>query len=454
MIIVDTALKKREAEGRPIRVGMVGAGFMGRGVALQILGVVPGMDLVAISNRHVEGARRAYEEAGVAGLREVRTQQEMDAAIAQGEYAITDDPNLICRAEGIDAVLEVTGAVEFSAAVALEAIKHKKHTIVMNAELDGTVGPILKAYADEAGVIFTNTDGDQPGVMMNLYRFVKGIGVEPVMCGNIKGLHDPYRNPTTQEGFARQWKQKPHMVASFADGTKISFEQAIVANATGMRVAQRGMWGPTVPNGTPLDEAIKSFPQDELLAEGTPGFVDYLVGAVPAPGVFVIGRHDQPLQQHYLNLYKLGQGPLYLFYTPYHLCHFEVHNTIARAVLFDDATLAPIAPMVEVVTAAKIDLKSGETIDGLGYYMTYGLAENADIVDRDDLLPIGVAEGCVLTREVAKDEVLTYADVRLPGGRLIDRLRQEQRERFSRIHATNFGPAAATLSQRWAGVRS
>lgn len=447
MIIVDTALQKREAEGRPIRVGMVGAGFMGRGVALQILNVVPGMDLIAISNRHVEGARRAYQEAGVDDVREVQSQQEMDSAIARGEYAITDDPNLICRAQGIDAVLEVTGAVEYSAQVAMEAIENKKHIIVMNAELDGTVGPILKAYADEAGVIYTNTDGDQPGVTMNLYRFVKGIGVRPVMCGNIKGLHDPYRNPTTQEAFARQWKQKANMVTSFADGTKISFEQAIVANATGMRVARRGMWGPTVPGGTPLDEAIKLFPEDDLLDDATPGYVDYVVGAVPGPGVFVIGRHDHPLQQHYLHLYKLGEGPFYLFYTPYHLCHFEVHNTIARAVLFDDATLAPIAPIVEVIAAAKTDLKAGQTIDGLGYYMTYGLAENADIVERDNLLPIGVAEGCVLTRDLSKDEVLTYADVELPSGRLIDRLRNEQRQRFSPV------PTLANGANSQHGVR-
>jgi predicted homoserine dehydrogenase-like protein len=430
MIILDNALKKREAEGRPIRVGMVGAGFMGRGVALQILNVVPGMDLVAISNRHLDGARLAYAEAGVADVREVSTQDELDTAIAHGEYAVTDDANLICRAKGIDAVLEVTGAVEFSAGVALEAIRNQKHVAVMNAELDGTVGPILKRYADDAGVIFTNTDGDQPGVTMNLYRFVRGIGVTPVMCGNIKGLHDPYRNPTTQVDFARQWKQKPHMVASFADGTKISFEQTIVANATGMRIGRRGMWGPTVPNGTPLDEAIKLFPQDALMEEGTPGYVDYLVGAVPGPGVFVIGRHDHPLQQHYLHLYKLGTGPLYLFYTPYHLCHFEVHNTIARAVLFDDAALAPIAPMVEVVAAAKADLNSGDTIDGLGYYMTYGLAENSNVVERDNLLPIGVAEGCTLTRDIAKDEVLTYDDVRLPEGRVVDHLRREQRRLF------------------------
>jgi predicted homoserine dehydrogenase-like protein len=313
--------------------------------------------------------------------------------------------------------------------VVLKAIENRKHILVMNAELDGTVGPILKTYADRAGVIYSNTDGDQPGVTMNLYRFVKGIGVKPVMCGNIKGLHDPYRNPTTQVEFARRWKQKPEMVASFADGTKISFEQAVIANATGMLVAQRGMYGPTVPTGTPLEEAIKLFPLDEL-TDG-PGIVDYLVGAVPAPGVFVIGRHDDPLQQHYLNLYKLGNGPFYLFYTPYHLCHFEVHNTIARAVLFGDSALAPLGqPMVEVVATAKTDLRAGSRIDGFGHYMTYGLAENADAVERRRLLPIGVAEGCRIRRDIAKDQVLTYDDIELPRGRVIDRLREEQRARF------------------------
>src|SRR6266540_4682331 len=136
----------------------------------------------------------------------------------------------------------------------------------MNAELDGTVGPILKHHADRRGVVYTNADGDQPGVLMNLHRFVSGIGVRPVLCGNIKGLHDPYRNPTTQEAFARRWGQNPQMVTSFADGTKISFEQAIVANATGMRVARRGMIGPTVETGTHIRDAVATFPAEELLA--------------------------------------------------------------------------------------------------------------------------------------------------------------------------------------------
>jgi len=433
VIIVDKALEERQREGNPIRVAMVGAGFMGRGIALQILNVVPGMEMVAISSRHLEGARRAYAEAGAEDLRVVETVGQLEDAVDRGLYAVTDDAMLLCQAENIDAVIEVTGAVEFGAHVAMRAIENGKHTILMNAELDGTVGPILKVYADRAAVVVTNVDGDQPGVEMNLYRFVKGIGVKPVMCGNIKGLHDPYRNPTTQEGFARKWRQKPHMVTSFADGSKISLEQAIVANATGMRVGQRGMYGPTVERGTPIQEAMDCFPLEDLL--GGPGIVDYVVGAAPAPAVFVLGtlhHHHHPLQQHYLNYYKLGSGPLYCFYTPYHLCHLEVPSTVARAVLFGDATIAPLGgPCVDVVATAKIDLRAGQVLDGIGYYMTYGLCENSDVVREQNLLPIGLAVGCRLRRDIPKDQVLTYDDVELPAGRLCDTLRAEQNVYFA-----------------------
>jgi predicted homoserine dehydrogenase-like protein len=425
MIIVDSALARREAEGNPIRVAMVGAGFMGRGIALQLLTSAPGIRLVAISNRHVETARNAYRLAGAENVEHVESSAALEGAISAGRYAITEDAMLLAEADAVDALIEVTGTVELGARVTLSAIEHGKHVILMNAELDGTIGPILKQYADRQGVVITNSDGDQPGVTMNLYRFVTGIGVRPVFCGSVKGLHDPYRTPTTQEDFARKWGQKPQMVTSFADGTKISFEQAIVANATGMRVARRGMYGPTVEPGTHVREAAALFPLDELL-EG-PGIVDYVVGAEPAPGVFVLGTHDDPQQQHYLNLYKLGEGPLYCFTTPYHLCHFEVPTTIGRAVLFGDATIAPNHGLrVEVVATAKKDLPAGETIDGFGGYMIYGLAENADIAQAENLLPIGLAEDTRLRRDVPKDQVLTYADVERPEGRLSDRLRAEQ----------------------------
>jgi predicted homoserine dehydrogenase-like protein len=442
VIIVDEALRARAEAGNPVRVAMVGAGFMGSGVANQIVNSVPGMELVAISNRTLDRARSAYQEAGVGSVATVKRVSELEAAIAEGRPAVTADPAVVCRAAGVEAVLEATGAVEFGARVVLDAIQHGKHVVLLNAELDGTLGPILKLIADRAGVVYTASDGDQPGVQMNLYRFVRAIGVTPLLCGNIKGLHDPYRNPTTQEGFARRWGQDPQMVTSFADGTKISFEQATVANATGMTVARRGMLGYEHPGH--VDELTERYDVDGLRELG--GIVDYVVGSRPGPGVFVLGTHDDPKQRHYLNLYKLGEGPLYSFYTPYHLCHFEVPFSLARAVLCGDAVMAPTgAPRVEVIATAKRDLGAGETIDGMGGYMTYGLAETAAITRDQELLPIGVAEGCRLVHDVSQDHVLTYGDVEVPPGRLHDRLREQQ--------AAHFAAAAAGAASNGRGVR-
>jgi len=436
MILVDTALAKRAASGLPpIRVGMIGAGFMASGVLLQINTVHQGaMRVVAVANRTPAKAVKAYAEAGQDDAVVCDSPAALAKAIESGRAAVTEDPMLVATSPHVDVLLEVTGAVEEAVGPVLAAIEHGKHVALMNPELDGTLGPLLKAKADKAGVVFTDVDGDQPGVEGNLWRFVKGLGVRPVLCGNIKGLQDPYRTPTTQAAFAEKWGQKPAMVTSFADGTKVSFEQAVVANMTGMTVAKRGCHGYTVEAGTPIMEAAKLWDPEELL-QG-PGIVDYVVGAAPGPGVFVLGTIQHPRQRHYLNLYKLGEGPIYCFYTPYHLCHFEVPTTIARAALFHDATIAPAGgPCVEVVAIAKRDLKAGEVVDELGGYLVYGEAEDAGETARGGHLPIGVAVGAKLVRDVAKDAVLTYADVALPEGRLVDKLRAEQ--------AALFGMAAA-----------
>jgi predicted homoserine dehydrogenase-like protein len=404
---------------------MAGAGFMARGIALQINRFSRGMRLVAIVNRTLDNARKAFADAACEPVREADSASALDRILAANGYAITRDFDVVAECGQIDAVLEVTGTIEYGANIVVRAIEQGKHVILMNAELDGTLGPVLKHRADQAGVVYTESDGDQPGVTLNLFRFLRGIGVTPILCGNIKGLHDPYRNPTTQVGFAKRWGQRPKMVSSFADGTKLAFEQAVIANATGMRVGRRGMYGPVVPAGTSVAEAPSWYPRDAL--EQARGIVDYVVGAAPSPGVFIIGRYDHPTQQHYLNLYKLGEGPFYVFHTPYHLCHFEVPNSIGRAVLFRDATLAPRAGLrVEVVTAAKTELKVGDVLDGFGGYHTYGLAENHAEAARENLLPMGLAEGCLIVRPIAKDQVLTRDDVTFPEGRLCDRLRREQ----------------------------
>jgi predicted homoserine dehydrogenase-like protein len=427
VIIIDTALRRREAEGRPIRVGMIGAGFMARGIANQIVNSVPGMRLVAIANRTVANAERAFAEAGAAPVRVARL-AELEDNVTAGRASVTEDPQLLTDAESIDCLIEVTGAIEYGARVTMRAFERRKHVVSMNAELEGTLGPILKQYADRNGVIYTASDGDQPGVQMNLYRHVVGIGLTPLVLGNIKGLQDPYRTPTTQRGFAEKWGQKPEMVTSFADGTKISYEQATVANATGMRVLQRGMSNGLEWPGH-VDELTRHYDIEELRRIG--GAVDYVVGAKPNPGVYCLAAHDDPKQRHYLNLYKLGEGPLYSFYTPYHLCHFEVPFSVARVVDFGDAVMQPRAGlMVDVVTIAKSDLEAGTVLDGIGGYHTFGTAENADVAGREGLLPMGLSEGARLRRSVRCDEAITRADVELPEGRLADRLRAEQDARF------------------------
>jgi predicted homoserine dehydrogenase-like protein len=427
MIILDTALRRREAEGRPIRVGMVGAGFMGRGLANQIVNSVPGMLLVAVANRTLAHAERAYAEAGVEPVR-VENAGALDAAIEKGTPAVLEDAFELIKAVHLDCVVDVTGAVEFGARVTVAAIERGLPVVTMNAELDATVGPLLAHRAREAGVVLTGADGDQPGVQANLLRFVKGLGVTPLVAGNIKGLQDEYRTPTTQKAFAERWGQDPYMVTSFADGTKISFEQAIVANAFGLTVPKRGMNG--WHHEGHVDELTTRYEVDELRELG--GIVDYVVKAKPGPGVFALGTHDDPKQRHYLELYKLGTGPLYCFYTPYHLCHFEVPNSVVRAVDFGDAALAPpAAPRVDVVATAKQDLRAGATVDGLGGYHTYGVAEASAVVRAGSLLPMGVAEGCVLRKDVPKDAVLTYVDVTLPPDRLVDQLREEQDKLFA-----------------------
>jgi predicted homoserine dehydrogenase-like protein len=256
---------------------------------------------------------------------------------------------------------------------------------------------------------------------MNLYRFVRTIGYNPVLAGNIKGLQDPYRTPETQKRFAAEHNISPLMATSFADGTKISMEMAVVANATGFKVGRRGMYGPRCSH---VREAVNLF-QTSTLMKG--GLVDYILGAEPGPGVFVLGYNDHPARQSYMKYFKMGDGPLYVFYVPYHLPHLEVPLTVARAVLFKDAAVAPIGgQVVDVITVAKRDIKSGEILDGIGGFTCYGVAENSETCQSENLLPMGLAEGCRLKRDIPKDQVLTYDNVELPNDRLCDRLRSEQ----------------------------
>lgn len=427
MIIVDKALRAREEQGKPIRVGMIGAGFMGQGLTNQIVNSVPGMRMAAIYNRHPERAFHVYCYAGLDNVVSTDSQGTLDNAIRRGAAVVAEDPFTICRSSEIDVVVDVTGSVEFGAHIILEAFKFGKPVVLMNAEVDSTIGPILRVYAKRHGAILSACEGDEPGVQMNLCRWVKGLGLIPRAIVNVKGLQDPYRNPTTQTAWAERWGQNAAMVTSFADGSKISFEQSIVANATGFRVRSRGMSRGINYDGS-IMEIQKLYDIDELRTLG--GIVDYTVGPSLIKA-FCLAEHADPKQRHYLNLYKMGEGPLYPFWIPYHLVHFEAPNAIARVIIFGDEVAPPLGgPVVEVCAVAKRDLKSDEVLDEYGMYMTYGEAANVDEMNTQRYLPEGLVEGCKMKRDVAKDQVLTYDDVELPEGRLADKLRAEQYRYF------------------------
>jgi predicted homoserine dehydrogenase-like protein len=425
MIIVDKKLEQLEQSGRPIRVGLIGAGFAGRGFMLQMLTAVAGMKLVAVSNRTRFYALQGFKNAGFGNYKDVSNLSELEEAIKEGKCALTDDPFLLTDSNKIDVIVEATGEVEFGSQVVLRAIENRKHVVLINAELDSTLGPILKVKAEEKGVVYTQADGDQPAVLMNLYRQVKSWGFKPVMVGNIKSLIDVRRTPETQAKWAAEHFQRPKMVTSFADGTKIGAEMATIANATGFPVSKRSMEGPKCDR---VENAYKLFDLKKLT---TTGLTDYILGAEPSFGVFVLATCDQPIRARYMSVYKMGDGPLYTFYVPYHLSPLEAPLSVARAVLFGDAALTPIGkPVCDVVTLAKRDIKKGEKLDGIGGFLTYGAIDNADVCLKDNLLPIGLADGCVSTEDIPIDTAITYDMVELPKGRLADKLRKEQNAKF------------------------
>lgn len=418
-------LQAREAEQRPIRVGVVGAGATGRAIALQLGTPVPGIRLAAIANRTTAHAERSFREAAIEQWEMAESASEAETKILRGATVLTDDPFVLTRCNAIDLIVEVTGTVDFAASVVLDAIAHRKAVVMVNAELDSLLGPILKVKADEAGIVLTHTDGDEPGVAMTLFRYVQSVGLRPVAAGNIKGMVDYYRTPETQRGFAEKHDQDVKKVTSFADATKLSMETCVLANATGFGVGRRGMFGPACGY---VRELAHLLPAEAMLSGG---IVDYSVGAAPHTGGFVIVHEVNPYKKTQLAYYKLGDGPFYVFYTPFHLPHIQLPSTIARAVLHNDATVAPMrGPSCEVVTVAKRDLKSGERLDGVGGFCAYGLIENHPAARALNALPIAMSDDCVLLRDIAKDQVVSFDDVRLPPKRLVDQLWLEQELRW------------------------
>jgi predicted homoserine dehydrogenase-like protein len=425
---------------------MVGAGATGRAIALQLGTPIPGIRLVAIANRTPEHGERAFREANMTTWTCVGSAREAEKAIARGSPILTDDPSVLTACDAVDVILEVTGTVGYAARVVLHAFDYGKHVVLVNAELDSLLGPILKAKADQAGVVLTHTDGDEPGVAMTLLRYLRSLGLHPVAAGNIKGMVDYYRNPETQRAFAEKNDQDVSKVTSFADATKLSMETTVLANATGFHAGRRGMYGPACEY---IREVANLLPSDQMIDTG---LVDYAVGAAPHTGAFVIVHEESPLKKVQLAYYKLGKGPFYVFYTPFHLPHIQITSTIGRAVIHHDPTVAPIAgPVCEVVTVAKRDLHAGERLDGIGGFCAYGLIDNVAAARAMAALPIGLSEGCVLRRDISRDDVLSFDDVEVYLDREVEALWREQNARWP---LPTRGPRAMATMRVPAGVAS
>ena len=425
MIIIDTALAKRLEANNPVRVAMVGAGYMAQCIALQIIQATPGMRLVAISNRTPTKAEQIYRNSGVQETTRATTAAELETAIVGNKYVVTDDPSILWDAGSVEAVIEVTGDPEFGTRVAFESLRHGKHVILLNAEVDASVGSILKVYADRAGVVYTYTDGDEPGVMMNLFRFVESMGCKPMLVGQLKGFLNRYRNPETQKEFAEKHDVNAAIVASFADGSKLNLEAAIMGNATGFTPAVRGMHGHACAH---VKDLLGKFSLSDF---ENGGLVEYVLGAEPHTGAFVIAYNDQPIRRKLMAYLKLGEGPLHMFYTPYHLPPMQLPHSVARAVLFNDPTITPRgAPTCDTIAYAKRDLKTGERLDGMGGFTNYGLVDKYDVCRKGNFLPMAVSLDCTMKRDMPKDQPITYADISLPRDRMVDKLRAEQIARF------------------------
>jgi len=422
-------LQTLERRGTPLRVALVGAGgCMGQGIALQ-LGRVPGMRLVAAVDTDLGLAGRAAELHGRSWTR-VSSEAEISRALGSLETIVTDDlfPLLRRGRDAIDVLVESTNTVAFAARTVEAALRCRIHVVLMNAEVDCLLGLRLHRIARDSGAVITSDAGDQHGALMRMIDEIQLWGFEVVMAGNIKGFLDRYATPASVVEEARMRNLNPVMCAAYTDGTKLNIEMALVANATGMVPTCRGMLGP------PAQHVREVFEKFDLASFRHPGVVDYILGAEPAGGVFAVGHCEHPVQRGYLSYYKMGAGPFYLFYRPYHLCHLETPYAIASVVLFGRPILTPqTQPVADVVAFAKTDLAAGAALAvGIGGEHLYGLIERKEICRERGAVPICLFDaerGCVarMKRSVPRDQLLTWDDVVLPQNPLLDSYSQQER---------------------------
>jgi predicted homoserine dehydrogenase-like protein len=392
----------------PIRIGIVGIGSIGRGMVLQT-DLTPGIICVAIADLQVEKAIAAAEKFGKNYV-VVESLEEMHEAIRTGKLAVCGDGNIVAQCEMMDVFVEATSSIVGGGNYGIQALNHNKHLVMMNYEADLMFGSYLMQFAAQKDRVYTVCDGDQPAVLKRMIEEIEFMGFELVLAGNMKGFHDLYANPTTIIPEADKRDLDYKMCASYTDGSKLCVEMAVLANGVNGRTAVPGMFGPHIGD---IDEVFQAY-DFRAIWDGQHPLVDYVLGCRPGGGVFAIGFTEHPYQQSTLAWLppSMGPGPFYLFYRPYHLCHFESMATIAEAVVNNRAVLKPeYGFQTNVYAYAKKDLRQGDTLDGMGGYTCYGLIENCCDNASKPGIPICLAEEVTLKREIAKNEKIYLEDV-------------------------------------------
>lgn len=423
---INKKLKELEENNKPIKVSIVGAGLMGKGLVSQLM-LVKGMIPSLVVSHKIEDTIEAFTLAGISrdDIKIAKNLVDINIALEQNKYVVTDVTEYATKANLIDVVVDATGVPNTGAEIALDAILNKKHIIMLNIEADVVVGPILNQLAKNAGVVYTGTAGDEPGAVKEIVDFAEATGFQVLAMG--KGKNNPIDYDATPESVREESlksKLKPLRLASFVDGTNTMVEMAAMANSTGFIPDIRGGHGPTTD--------VKNLPKVYSLKEeggilNNYKIIDYAHGI--APGVFVIVTSSLPQVHQEMKFLKMGDGPNYVLYRPYHLTSLETPISIARAALYNEPTIAPQSNklVAEVITRAKVDLKKGQTLDGIGEYTVYGSIDTYEKAKEENLLPIGlVNRNTIVKRDIRKGEFITYDMVELDKSTMIYKLRQLQ----------------------------
>ncbi|MFQ3843182.1 SAF domain-containing protein [Staphylococcus pseudoxylosus] len=400
-----------------IRVGVIGAGQMGRGLVSQI-SQIPGMIVGGVCDIDQKNIVYAIE-----GYQKFNKHNHDIKASTNFEEVI--------NSEYVDVVVDATGVPEIGAQIMQLSLEANKHLVLLNVEVDITVGSIMKKKFEEKGLVYTGSAGDEPGVLVELYEFAKSMGLEVVVVGKGKNNKlQPYANPDTCLEEAQSKHMNPKMLAAFQDGTKTMAEMNLLSNAIGYDVDIDGMHG-VVANLDDVNEKLNLKSEGGVL--NNLHVVEYVDGL--APGVFVIVKSDNEIVDEELRyLLKVDQSHNnhYTLYRPYHLASLETPNTIAKAVMYNDYSIKPIAgPVSETVARAKRDIKQGEEIDGIGGYSVRGEITSHQNMKDTNAFPIGIiTKGTTATKDIKKDEILTYDNTDLNKDSVIYKLRQEQDKVF------------------------